>query len=75
MRVRGEICRGRYSSGHRLFISAFMIASKVIYDDTYSNKSWCIVGQGTFALQEINQIAFIVIIASTVVTNGVTNGE
>ncbi|KAF9642711.1 hypothetical protein BDM02DRAFT_3157548 [Thelephora ganbajun] len=29
------------SSGHRLFISAFMIASKVIFDDTYSNKSWC----------------------------------
>ena len=33
------------SSGHRLLISAFMIASKVICDDTYSNKSWCIVGQ------------------------------
>jgi hypothetical protein len=32
-------------SGHRLFISAFMIASKVICNDTYSNKSGCIVGQ------------------------------
>jgi hypothetical protein len=33
-----------------------MIASKVICDDTYSNKSWCIVGQGMFALREINQM-------------------
>ncbi|KAH9021012.1 hypothetical protein EDB85DRAFT_1872108, partial [Lactarius pseudohatsudake] len=29
------------TSGHRLFISAFMLASKIICDDTYSNKSWC----------------------------------
>jgi hypothetical protein len=33
-----------------------MLASKVIYDDTYSNKSWSIVGQGMFALREINQM-------------------
>ena len=26
-------------SGHRLFLSAFMLASKIICDDTYSNKS------------------------------------
>jgi hypothetical protein len=44
------------SSGHCLFISAFMLASKIICDDTYSNKSWCIVSQGMFALQEINQM-------------------
>ena len=37
-------------------ISAFMFSSKIICDDTYSNKSWCIVGQGMSALQEINQI-------------------
>ena len=33
-----------------------MLASKIICDDTYSNKSWCIVGQGMFALREINQM-------------------
>ncbi|PIL33468.1 hypothetical protein GSI_04091 [Ganoderma sinense ZZ0214-1] len=33
-----------------------MIASKVICDDTYSNRSWSIVGQGMFALREINQM-------------------
>ncbi|KAG9076455.1 hypothetical protein FS749_011771 [Ceratobasidium sp. UAMH 11750] len=39
-----------------LYISAFMIASKVICDDTYSNKSWCVVGQGMFTLHESNQM-------------------
>jgi hypothetical protein len=33
-----------------------MIASKVICDDTYSNKSWAIVAQGMFSLREINQM-------------------
>ena len=44
------------SSGHHLFISAFMTTSKVICDYTYSNKSWCIVVQCMFTLQEINQM-------------------
>lgn len=34
-------------SGHQLFISVFMIASKVICDDAYSNKSCC-SGLGCF---------------------------
>lgn len=33
-----------------------MIASKVVCDDTYSNKSWAVVGQGMFQLKEINQM-------------------
>ena len=33
-----------------------MVASKVICDDTYSNESWSIVGQGIFQLREINQM-------------------
>jgi hypothetical protein len=40
----------------RLFIAAFIIASKVICDDTYSNHSWCIVAQKMFDLKEINQM-------------------
>ncbi|EJF57552.1 hypothetical protein DICSQDRAFT_173891 [Dichomitus squalens LYAD-421 SS1] len=55
-RLKARFPAARGSSGHRLFISAFMIASKVIYGDTYSNKSWSIVGQGMFALREINQM-------------------
>ena len=44
------------SSGQCLFITAFMIASKTISDNKYSNKSWTIVSQGMFQLQEINRV-------------------
>ncbi|SPO30836.1 uncharacterized protein UTRI_05538_B [Ustilago trichophora] len=54
LKLRYPAARG--SSGHRLFISALMIASKCSCDDTYSNKSWAIVGQGLFSLREINQM-------------------
>jgi len=47
-RLKARFPAAKGSSGHHLFISAFMIASKIICDDTYSNKSWCIVGQGMF---------------------------
>ena len=33
-----------------------MIASKVICDTTYNNKSWFIVAQGIFSLREINKM-------------------
>lgn len=55
-RLKARFPAARGSSGHRLFISAFMIASKVICDDTYSNQSWGIVAQKMFALKEINQM-------------------
>jgi hypothetical protein len=55
-RLKARFPAAKGSSGHRLFISAFMLASKIICDDTYSNKAWCIVGQGMFALREINQM-------------------
>ncbi|KAI6007711.1 hypothetical protein F5J12DRAFT_905565 [Pisolithus orientalis] len=55
-RLKARFPTARGSSGHRLFISAFMLASKVICDDTYSNKSWGIVAQGMFQLREINQM-------------------
>ncbi|OJA19960.1 hypothetical protein AZE42_03712, partial [Rhizopogon vesiculosus] len=44
-RLKARFPTARGSSGHRLFVSAFMLASKVICDDTYSNKSWSIVAQ------------------------------
>ncbi|KAF8653280.1 hypothetical protein AX16_003982 [Volvariella volvacea WC 439] len=55
-RLKARFPTARGSSGHRLFISAFMISSKVICDDTYSNKSWTIVAQNMFSLREINQM-------------------
>ena len=39
-----------------MFISPSNIAGKVIRDNTYSNKSRCIVGQGTVLLREIGQM-------------------
>ncbi|KAF9565604.1 hypothetical protein CPC08DRAFT_704591 [Agrocybe pediades] len=55
-RLKARFPTARGSSGHRLFISAYMISSKVMCDDTYSNKSWCIVAQGMFSLREVNQM-------------------
>lgn len=55
-RLKARFPTARGSSGHRLYISAYMIASKVICDDTYSNRSWSIVAQGMFSLREINQM-------------------
>jgi len=55
-RLKARFPTARGSSGHRLYISAFMIASKVMCDDTYSNKSWGIVAQGMFTLREVNQM-------------------
>lgn len=55
-RLKARFPAAKGSSGHRLFVSAYMLASKIICDDTYSNKSWCIVAQHMFQLREINQM-------------------
>ena len=54
--LKARLPTARGSSGHHLFLSAFMIASKVMCGDTYSNKSWLIVGQGMFQLREISKM-------------------
>ncbi|WFD21015.1 hypothetical protein MCAP1_003270 [Malassezia caprae] len=54
LKMRYPVARG--SSGHRLFISAYMLACKTLCDDSYNNKSWVIVGQNLFTLREINQM-------------------
>ncbi|KIM38948.1 hypothetical protein M413DRAFT_419944 [Hebeloma cylindrosporum] len=43
-------------SGHRMFISAYIASSKALCDDTYSAKSWAVVAQGLFSLEEMNQM-------------------
>ncbi|KAI0051640.1 hypothetical protein FA95DRAFT_1460400, partial [Auriscalpium vulgare] len=55
-RLKARFPAAQGSSGHRLFLSAFMIATKIFCDNAYRNKSWCIVGQGMFQLREINQM-------------------
>ncbi|KDQ09811.1 hypothetical protein BOTBODRAFT_81967, partial [Botryobasidium botryosum FD-172 SS1] len=44
--LKGHFPAARDSFHHRFFIPAFMIASEIICDDTYSNKLWCVVEQG-----------------------------
>lgn len=48
--------RGTPSSPHRLFLSALMLASKMTMDDTFTNKSWVIVGQNIFKINELNRM-------------------
>lgn len=48
--------RGTPSSPHRLFLSSLILASKMSMDDTYTNKTWVIVGQHLFELEEVNRM-------------------
>ena len=51
--LKARFPTARESLGHHLFISVFL-ASKVICNDTYSNKSWSIIMWGMVQLREIN---------------------
>lgn len=55
-RLKTQYPVARGSSGHRLFISSFMLACKMLCDDAYNNKSWVIVSQNLFSLHEVNQM-------------------
>jgi hypothetical protein len=55
-RLKDRFPASHGSSGHRLYITAMIIASKVIYDRAYWNNSWYTVGQGLFTLHELNQM-------------------
>ncbi|KAA1084393.1 hypothetical protein PGT21_026499 [Puccinia graminis f. sp. tritici] len=56
LKQRYPSARGNSLKPHRLFLSALMLASKMSMDDTYSNKSWVIVGQNMFSLSEVNRM-------------------
>ncbi|KAG8734375.1 hypothetical protein FRC10_011755 [Ceratobasidium sp. 414] len=53
-RLKNRFPAARGSSGYCLYITAFMVACKVICDGSYLNRSWYVVGQGMFTLREIN---------------------
>ncbi|KAF5325764.1 hypothetical protein D9611_000662 [Ephemerocybe angulata] len=44
------------NDGHRLFITAFMISSKVFCDHTFSNESWRLVSRNMFTLKQLNRM-------------------
>ena len=48
------MCKGSEGSAHRLFLSALIVASKMLYDDTFHNLSWAQVS--LFPLEEINKM-------------------
>jgi len=53
---RSLSCCSKIIWPYGLFISAFMIASKVIFDNIYSNKSWSIIGRGMLQLRDVNRM-------------------
>lgn len=55
-RLRARFPTAQCTSARRLFASAYMIMSKVIWEDTYSNKSWRVATQEIYSLREINQM-------------------
>lgn len=58
LRLKGRFpsACGLPTSGHRLFITAYMISAKAMIDGTYSNHSWHIIAQHLFSPRELNQM-------------------
>ena len=54
--LKAHFPTARGSSCQRLFLTSFMITSKVISDNKHSNKTWSIIGQGVFELWDINNM-------------------
>nr|GAT56857.1 predicted protein [Mycena chlorophos] len=58
-RLKGRHPSASGPSGHRLFLSALIVASKLIdaqYSSGESNAVWCDIAQGMFSLPAINQM-------------------
>ncbi|KZV59109.1 hypothetical protein PENSPDRAFT_561827, partial [Peniophora sp. CONT] len=53
-RLRMRYPAATATSGHRLFIGAYAIASKIFVDEGYTNKSWCLLASDLFALHDFN---------------------
>lgn len=43
-------------SGHRLFLAAYILASKSLCEKTYSSADWGIVGHGRFSEAEVDEL-------------------
>lgn len=55
-RLKSRFPAARGSSGHRLFITTFIISSKLLCDDVYSSRSWAVVAQNLFTLGQLSQM-------------------
>ncbi|ORX91450.1 hypothetical protein K493DRAFT_286823 [Basidiobolus meristosporus CBS 931.73] len=58
LKQRHPGCKGTHGSGHRLLLAAIIVATKYLYDDAYYNKTWAMVSNGAFSIEEINQMEF-----------------
>jgi hypothetical protein len=56
LRTLNPQCAGTSVTPHRVMLAALILSCKVLYDDTYSNKTWVHVSQGMFSLTEINRM-------------------
>lgn len=55
-RIKMRFPGTKVTFGHRLIVTAFIIAHKVLYDETYTNRAWIIACQGLFTIREVNQM-------------------
>ncbi|KAF6742976.1 hypothetical protein DFP72DRAFT_994123 [Ephemerocybe angulata] len=55
-RLKAQYPAVQGSSGHRLFLTALVIADKILNDDSYENESWVTLSIRMFPLAEINQM-------------------
>ncbi|KAJ6510133.1 hypothetical protein C8R47DRAFT_964785, partial [Mycena vitilis] len=54
LRFRYPLVQG--TSGHRLFLIAFMLSCKFVHDENYSNIAWSRVAQEIWSVQDINEM-------------------
>ncbi|KAG8690415.1 hypothetical protein FRC11_011719 [Ceratobasidium sp. 423] len=53
-RLKTCVPGARASSGHRLFLAAFIVASKSARDNAYSIGAWCAIAQGMFSGRDVS---------------------
>ncbi|KAJ7186934.1 hypothetical protein C8R46DRAFT_879315 [Mycena filopes] len=56
LRLKTHFPHSRGTSGHRLFLAAFMVSSKVLGDRSYTNAAWMRVAGNLCTLREINEM-------------------
>ncbi|KAJ3550476.1 hypothetical protein NMY22_g447 [Coprinellus aureogranulatus] len=55
-RLKDRFPRSRSAEGHRLFLTAYIIGSKIMHDETYSNKTWGNAVQNMYSAAEIGRM-------------------
>ncbi|RKO96655.1 hypothetical protein CXG81DRAFT_6, partial [Caulochytrium protostelioides] len=56
LKLRFPDSKGNEESPYRLLLSAFIVAAKTLYDDTYDNAAWVSISYGLFTTDEVNRM-------------------